>query len=149
MKQWDAPTLNEAISSSGIKLPVCSGSRRGFAVPVTFKEKYPERYTKLVDGIKRTLANKGVQKFLKKNDIGYTWSGPEQSNKLIQESFEIFKTITSLAAAMNIKVVAEGVEYLEQLEMFNHNKNIVVQGYYYSKPLALENYLEYIQNQQK
>ncbi len=96
MKQWDAPTLNESIASTGKELPVFSGSMRGFAVPATFKEKYPERYTKLVDGVKRTLANKSVQKFLKKSDIGYTWTGPEQSNKLIQESFEIFKSYSYL-----------------------------------------------------
>jgi putative tricarboxylic transport membrane protein len=91
VKQWDAPTLNEAIASSGIKLPVFSGSMRGFAVSKEMKTKYPKRYKKLVDGIKRTLAEKSVQKFLKKNDIGYTWTGPEKSNKLILESFDIFK----------------------------------------------------------
>lgn len=96
MKQWDAPTLNEAIASSGIKLPVFSGSMRGFAVSKEFKKNYPQRYVKLVDGIKRTLATKGVQKFLKKSDIGYTWTGPEQSNRLIQESFEIFKSYSYL-----------------------------------------------------
>ena len=96
MKQWDAPTLNESIASSGVKLPVFSGSMRGFAVSKDMKIKYPERYTILVDGIKRTLANKGVQKFLKKSDIGYNWTGPEESNRLIQESFEIFKSYSYL-----------------------------------------------------
>lgn len=66
-----------------------------------------------------------------------------------KESYEIFKTIISLAAAMNIKVVAEGVENVEQLQMLKNNNNIVVQGYYYSKPLSLKSFLEYIQNTQK
>ena len=96
MKQWDAPTLNESIKSSGVKMPVFSGSMRGFAVSKDMKEKYPQRYTTLVDGIKKTLATKGVQKFLKKNDIGYTWTGPEQSNKLILESYDVFKKYSYL-----------------------------------------------------
>ncbi len=96
IKQWDTPTLNEAIASSNIKLPVLSGSMRGFAVSKELKEKYPKRYIKLVDGLKKTLANKNVQNFLKKSDIGYTWIGPEQSNQLIQESFEVFKSYSYL-----------------------------------------------------
>lgn len=96
MKQWDAPTLNEAIAPSGIKMPVFSGSMRGYAVSKKFKEKYPKRYKKLVEGMKRTLANKDVQSFLKKSDIGYVWTGPEESNKLIKESFDIFKSYSHL-----------------------------------------------------
>ena len=92
MKQWDAPTLNEAIKPLGIELPVFPGSMRGFAVSTKFKEKNPERYAKLTDAIKRTLATKGVQKFLKKSNIGYTWTGPEKSNELILKSFDIFKS---------------------------------------------------------
>jgi len=95
-KKWDAPTLNEAISSSGIKMPVLKGSMRGFAVSKKMKEKYPKRYKKLVDGFKKTLAKKSVQKFLKKNDIGYTWTGPEKSNKLILESYDVFKKYSHL-----------------------------------------------------
>ncbi len=91
MKQWDAPTLNEAISSLGFKLPVFPGSMRGFAVSTKFKNKYPERFDILTQAMKRTLATKGVQKFLKKSNIGYTWTGPEKSNQLIKDSYDIFK----------------------------------------------------------
>lgn len=90
-KHWDAPTLNEALASTGIELPVFHGSMRGFAVPKEFKEKYPKRYETLVNGIKRTLASKNVQKFLNKSDIGHTWTGPEESNKLVKDSFDIFE----------------------------------------------------------
>jgi len=90
IKQWDAPTLNEAIKPLGFQVPVFSGSMRGFAVRKEFKEKYPKRYAILRDAIKRTLATKDVQKFLKANQIGYTWTGPEQSNRLIDESYKFF-----------------------------------------------------------
>ncbi|ADG93267.1 conserved hypothetical protein [Arcobacter nitrofigilis DSM 7299] len=91
VQQWDAPPLNEAIKSLGFKVPVFSGSMRGFAVRKEFKEKYPKRYEKLLGAIKRTLASKDVQKFLKSNQIGYVWTGPEESNKLIDESYQFFK----------------------------------------------------------
>ena len=96
MKQWDAPTLNESIKPLGFELPVFPGSMRGFAVPTKFKDKYPERFNTLRDAIKRTLATKGVQKFLKKSNIGYTWTGPEKSNELILKSFDIFKSYSYL-----------------------------------------------------
>lgn len=91
LKDWDAPTLNDAIASLNIKLPVFKGSMRGFAVSRKMQEKYPERFEKLVNAVKNTLANKDVQKFLQKNDIGYDWVGPEKSNEFILESFHIFK----------------------------------------------------------
>ncbi len=96
MKQWDAPTLNEAIKPLGFELPVFPGSMRGFAVSTKFKNKYPQRFNTLKDAIKRTLATKGVQKFLKKSNIGYTWTGPEKSNELILKSFDIFKSYSYL-----------------------------------------------------
>ncbi|MFA9372788.1 MAG: tripartite tricarboxylate transporter substrate binding protein [Poseidonibacter sp.] len=96
MKQWDAPTLNDSIASLGIKLPVFSGSMRGFAVSKDMKEKYPLRYKKLTEAMQRTLATKSVQKFLSKSDIGYTWTGPEKSNELILESYNIFKSYSHL-----------------------------------------------------
>lgn len=96
MKQWDAPTLNDSIASLGIKLPVFSGSMRGFAVSKDMKEEYPLRYKKLTEAMQRTLATKSVQKFLSKSDIGYTWTGPEKSNELILESYNIFKSYSHL-----------------------------------------------------
>ena len=91
-KKWDAPTLNEAIASTGISLPILRGSMRGFAVSKVFKEKYPERYAYLVDALKKTLAQKRVQRALKIENIGYSWLGPEHSNALMKEAFETFKS---------------------------------------------------------
>ncbi len=91
IKQWDAPTLNETIKPLGFQVPVFSGSMRGFAVRKEFKEEHPESYAELTDAIKRTLATKDVQKFLKANQIGYAWTGPEESNKLMAESYKFFE----------------------------------------------------------
>ncbi|MDD3343071.1 MAG: tripartite tricarboxylate transporter substrate-binding protein [Sulfurospirillaceae bacterium] len=91
-KKWDAPTLNEAIASTGISLPILRGSMRGFAVSKVFKENYPKRYRYLVEALKKTLAQKRVQRALKVENIGYSWLGPEHSNALMKESFETFKS---------------------------------------------------------
>lgn len=58
-------------------------------------------------------------------------------------------TFIPVAETMDIKVVAEGVENSDQLEILKERKNIVVQGYYYSKPMPLELFENYIQNKQK
>ncbi|NLY47786.1 MAG: EAL domain-containing protein [Clostridiales bacterium] len=47
----------------------------------------------------------------------------------------IAKSIISLAHSLNIRVVAEGVETREQLELLKEMKCDIVQGYVFSKPL--------------
>lgn len=89
--KWDVPTVNEAVKDLGFQIPMFSGSMRGFAVHGDLKKKHPERYNILVNAIKATLAKKEVQKFLKKSQIGGTWTGPEISNKLLKDSFEVYK----------------------------------------------------------
>lgn len=48
---------------------------------------------------------------------------------------EIIHTIISLAHTLNMKVIAEGVETKEQLEVLQRNACYLIQGYYYSKPV--------------
>ncbi len=61
---------------------------------------------------------------------------------LKEESKEIYKAIRRIADVLNISVVAEGVEHIEQVEILKENKNTVVQGYYYSKPLCIEDFIK-------
>ncbi|MDE5415552.1 bifunctional diguanylate cyclase/phosphodiesterase [Alkalihalobacterium chitinilyticum] len=51
------------------------------------------------------------------------------------ESFEITKTIISLAQALKMNIVAEGVETAEQLKALSEVDCNEIQGYFYSKPL--------------
>lgn len=88
---WDVPTVNEAVKELGFEVPLFVGSTRGFAVNAKVKQKYPKRYEILVEAIKKTLAKKEVQKFLKKSKIGGVYTGPEKSNKLLRDSFEVYK----------------------------------------------------------
>lgn len=90
--KWDVPTVNEVTESLGFQLPLFTGSMRGFAVKKTLKEKYPERYTLIVETFLKVLAKKEVQKHLREERIGGVWMGPKRSTHLIQESFDVYKS---------------------------------------------------------
>jgi len=51
------------------------------------------------------------------------------------ENREIIKTIVSLAKALNLKVIAEGVETLKQLAEMRELQCLYAQGYFFSKPM--------------
>ncbi|WP_024954740.1 tripartite tricarboxylate transporter substrate-binding protein [Sulfurospirillum arcachonense] len=89
--EWDIPTVNEALSSLGIKIPLVPGYMRGFALNAAYKKKYPERYKIIEDAFKLIMAKKSVQRALKKNKVGGTWTGPEKSTKILNETNKIFK----------------------------------------------------------
>ena len=58
----------------------------------------------------------------------------------------IVKYIINMAKDFNIKTVAEGVETKEQVETLKNMGCDIAQGYYYSKPLSLEEFIKYIKN---
>lgn len=90
-KRWDAPTLNEALRETGVIMPIIDGSIRGIAVSKKFKENYPYRYKILKNSIKKVLAERKVQTALKNKNIGYSWIGPENSKKILEDSIQEFK----------------------------------------------------------
>jgi diguanylate cyclase (GGDEF)-like protein len=55
-----------------------------------------------------------------------------------QESVAIAKAIISLAKTFGLQITAEGVETKEQLDFLIKEKCDEIQGYYYSKPITLE-----------
>ncbi len=61
------------------------------------------------------------------------------------KDFHIADTIIQLAHSINITVIAEGVEYEEQLALLKRKKCDIIQGFLFSKPLlpsALRNLLD-------
>jgi diguanylate cyclase (GGDEF)-like protein len=56
----------------------------------------------------------------------------------------IVTAIIAMAKSLNIKVIAEGVEDIFQLELLKQKGCDIVQGYYYSKPLTHDDFLECI-----
>ncbi|MBI9011281.1 MAG: EAL domain-containing protein [Clostridiales bacterium] len=53
----------------------------------------------------------------------------------------ILKAIISMCNNLNIKVIAEGIEQIEQLEFLYSRKCYIIQGYIFSKPEAIKNLL--------
>lgn len=58
----------------------------------------------------------------------------------------IARAIISLAQSLNLKVVAEGVETLDQLEFMKKHQCDYIQGFYYSKPVPAIEIPNFIKN---
>lgn len=94
--KWDAPAINDALKSLGTTVPVLPGSIRGFAVKAEVKKNHPERFNKLVAAFQEMVEDKAVKKFLKGNNIGSEWTGPEKMQQLMNENFQIFNEYKGL-----------------------------------------------------
>ncbi len=57
-----------------------------------------------------------------------------------KDNGNIAKMIINLAEQMNLKVIAEGVETIEQLLFLKENNCLVIQGYYFHKPLSVNEF---------
>ncbi|MDD2383420.1 MAG: tripartite tricarboxylate transporter substrate-binding protein [Sulfurospirillaceae bacterium] len=89
--EWDIPTVNEALTPLGFQIPHVPDYMRGFAVQQSLKDLYPERYDKLHDAFMLLMAKKSVQRDLKANKVGGTWTGPENSTQMLNDAFVIFQ----------------------------------------------------------
>ncbi|MBI5782661.1 MAG: EAL domain-containing protein [Gammaproteobacteria bacterium] len=58
----------------------------------------------------------------------------------------IASTIITMAHSLGLKVVAEGVETLDQLKFMREHRCDAMQGYYLSKPLPAEQFEEFLKN---
>jgi len=56
----------------------------------------------------------------------------------------VVKAIISMAHALNIEVVAEGVETPEQVDFLNDLNCNIIQGYHYSQPLAQDDFINFV-----
>lgn len=87
---WGVPSVTDVLKPLGVNVPILSDAARGYAVPAKFKKDYPERYAKLVAGLKNVTDDKGIKKFLKGSNIGSQWIGPEAASKVVKETAEAF-----------------------------------------------------------
>ena len=60
------------------------------------------------------------------------------------KSFAIVKTIVELAKHLKLRVITEGIETEEQLELVRDIGCEIIQGYYYSKPLPIQEIEEWL-----
>ncbi|MGV3741772.1 MAG: EAL domain-containing protein, partial [Burkholderiaceae bacterium] len=65
------------------------------------------------------------------------------------EDKAIVGAIIQMAMRLGLRTIAEGVETVEQLEYLREQGCDEVQGYYYSKPLTAEEFLEFATNHVK
>ena len=93
---WDAPTLNEALSPMGIRAPNLPGTIRGFATTAEFKQEYPQRFALIAEAIQRALENEELKGILDRSAIGARWTGPERSESIMRETFSIFENYSYL-----------------------------------------------------
>ncbi len=61
-----------------------------------------------------------------------------------QTDREIVKAIITMAQALQMEVVCEGIETKEQLEQILSLGDVTIQGYFYSKPLPLPEFAEFV-----
>lgn len=61
-----------------------------------------------------------------------------------KESKEIAKALVQLANSIGLNAIAEGIELKEHVEQLSRDGYIMGQGYYYSKPLKIKDFEEYM-----
>ena len=63
-----------------------------------------------------------------------------------EDNAAIASTIITMAHSLGLKVVAEGVETLDQLKFMREHRCDAMQGYYFSKPLPPEQFEEFLKS---
>jgi putative tricarboxylic transport membrane protein len=94
--EWDAPTLNEAMQPTGIRVPILPGSIRGYGTSAEFRRNYPERFATLAEALRKALADERLIEQLDQGSIGRRWIGPAESEATMRETFGIFKDYSHL-----------------------------------------------------
>lgn len=90
----ELPTINAQLKKYGVTAPE-GGAYRFHAVHREVKEKYPERFAKLVEAFKKATEGKPFREFAAKTKVGDDWLGPEKSTALIREVDARFAKILS------------------------------------------------------
>ena len=63
-----------------------------------------------------------------------------------EDDANLVKSIINIAKALNMSVIAEGVDAEDQKDFLVQNGCFQIQGYFYSQPLSAENFLQFINN---
>ena len=142
-------------------------------------KKYTCRYTKLMLEITETLTIEKIEKIslildkiqrsgieISLDDFGTGYSSLSHLSKLpinelkidksfiqgvpvIKQDVLLIKSIINLGKSLDIKVLAEGVENIEQVNTLNKHGCKYFQGFYFSHPLEKKALLNFLRNEKK
>lgn len=62
---------------------------------------------------------------------------------LDQQNYAIVEAIITMAKNLNIKIIAEGVETIQELEILRKLNCDIIQGFYTSKPLSITEFIDF------
>ena len=65
-----------------------------------------------------------------------------------QKAQHVVRSVIKMAHDMGIKLVAEGIETKEEIDVMYREDIDYIQGFYYSKPLPMDNALEFLREQE-
>ena len=65
---------------------------------------------------------------------------PDNDDKIPAQKDVMFKYVVSMAREMGLECIAEGVETKEQVQLLEDNKCNLAQGFYFDKPLPVEEF---------
>lgn len=62
-----------------------------------------------------------------------------------QKAKQVLKAVVNMSHSMGLQVVAEGIETFQEIEQITNEGIDYIQGFYYSKPLPMEEFLSFIE----
>lgn len=118
------------------------------------EEKVADRLNKLSDlGVQIAIDDFGSGysnlNYLNKLNISYLKIDKSFIDTIDQNNFNdsVLLAIIAMAKKINFKTIAEGVETQSQIDFLKENECDEVQGYYFSKPLPVKDFEEFIKSQ--
>ncbi len=84
--------------------------------------------------------------YLKKFDINYVKIDKSFIQNLASDNYDavLCEAIINMAQKLNIKIIAEGIETVNQKDLLNQFRCDYGQGYLFARPVALSHFLEYL-----
>lgn len=97
-KPWSGPAFADAMAQAGSpgKGQFVAGALGGFLMQSSFRDKYPDRWNKLVKAFKAISDDPAKVKVLQDRDLWADWLGPEKSAALVKSTFTAFEEQRSL-----------------------------------------------------
>ena len=84
---------------------------------------------------------------LVKIDKSILWAAFDKDEDSARQAKKVLKSVIKLLKNMGVKIVVEGVETKEMVEYLTQRGVDYLQGYFYSKPLKEEEFIQFIKKQ--